>query len=114
MAASALTKTLMVLEEFRKLHSEMPLQIAVVLLHIAKKPDVTLAELAKLSGLGKSSISRHVAALSEEYGKGTYGAGLVSFREDPNDRRNKIARLTVAGERFMRSISHIIDPEGAN
>jgi DNA-binding MarR family transcriptional regulator len=105
MARSALTTTIMVLEEFRKLDPELPIQIALVLMLVARKPNISLKELTQLIGQGEASVSCHLAALSKEYG----GKGLITYFEAPDDRCNKLARLTPDGERFVRSITHYIE-----
>jgi len=104
MARSPVTKTIMMLEEFRTLDETMPIQMAHILMLIADKPGISLSHLTKLTGLGKSSVARHVAALSKQFGK-----GLVDYSEDPMDRRNKVATLTPQGERFVRKIAHLVE-----
>src|SRR4051794_41435723 len=86
MAMSPISSTIMILNEFRKLDPELPTQMALVLMLIAQKPGISFKELVQQTDLGKSSVSRHVAALSEQYGK-----GLVTFWEDPMDRRGERA-----------------------
>jgi DNA-binding MarR family transcriptional regulator len=105
MAKNPLTKALMVIEAFRGLDAEFPTQIASILLHIARKPGINFKELQTLTGLGKSSVSRNVALLSKEYGKWH----LVTMYEDPEDRRNKVAKLTPQGERFVAQLSSIME-----
>jgi DNA-binding MarR family transcriptional regulator len=101
-----LTRAILLVEEFRKIDPEMPMQVALVFLQIAKKPGVNLRELVATTGLGKSSMSRIVALLSKEFGK-----GLVTYREDLADRRNKVIHLTPDGDRTLRSVLHLIQPE---
>src|SRR3954466_2609155 len=104
MAMSPISSTIMILNEFRKLDPELPTQMALVLMLIAQKPGISFRELIQQTGLGKSSVSRHVAALSDDYGK-----GLVTFWEDPMDRRGKLARLTPAGHNFVANVTrHIV------
>ena len=103
MARSPVSTTILMLEEFRKLDETMPIQMALILMLVAQKPGISLSELTKLTGLGKSSVARHVAALSKQFGK-----GLIDYSEDPADRRNKVAQLTPQGDRFIRSITHYL------
>ncbi|WP_142850667.1 MarR family winged helix-turn-helix transcriptional regulator [Telmatospirillum sp. J64-1] len=100
-----LRQAILVLEEFRKLDPELPIQIALILLLIAEKPGISNRELVQLTGLGKSSVARNVAILSKEHGK----FGLVTYYEDPEDRRNKVAKLTPEGQRFINSIKHYFE-----
>lgn len=102
MATSPLTKAILFVEEFRKIDPELPMQIALIFLLIAQKPGINLREIGQLTGLAKSSVSRNVALLSKEFGK-----GLVTYREDLADRRNKVINLTPEGERVLASLTHL-------
>jgi DNA-binding MarR family transcriptional regulator len=97
-------KTLLVVEEFRKLHSEMPMQIAAAFLMIAQKPRISLADLRQQLGQGKSSVLRNVGMLQDKW-------GLVTYGRDPLDSRNNIAWLTPAGERLVRSLAAYVGEE---
>ena len=99
----ALTRLILITEEFRKIDPELPMQSALILLLIGSKPGTNLKSLAEIAGIGTSSASRIAAALSKEYGK-----GLVTYVEDPLDRRNKQLKLTPEGERFVRSLEHYV------
>lgn len=102
----AITRAILLIEEFRKVDKELPMQSALILLHVAKKPGISSKELAQLAGLAKSSISRNIAALSAEFGK-----GYITSYDDPLDRRNRVSKLTPEGERLVRSVLHYIDPD---
>ncbi|HWW65007.1 MAG TPA: MarR family transcriptional regulator [Sphingomonadaceae bacterium] len=56
---------------------------------IARQPDLTVSELLKLLGITKQSLGRVLNELSAR--------GLVSSRTGPNDRRQRLLRLTEAG-----------------
>lgn len=99
-----LTKAVLFVEEFRKVDPELGMHVALMLLLIAQKPGINLKELTQATGLVKSSVSRNIALLSKEYG----GKGLVTMTEDPVDRRNKNVKLTLEGERLVRSLLHYI------
>lgn len=101
--AEALSKAILFVEEFRKIDPELPMQVALILLLVARKPGTNLKELVQASGLGKSSVSRNIAALSKERGK-----GLLTYSEDLMDRRNKVCKLTPEGERVVRSLMHYV------
>ena len=102
----ALERAILFVEEFRKVDTEMPMQTAAILLQVAKKPGMTMMDLSKAVGLGKSAVSRNVAKLSDEFGK-----GLLTFREDLMDRRNKVVHLTPEGERTLRTLLHYTGAE---
>lgn len=101
MAINPLSRAILFIEEFRKIDPELPMQIALIFLLIARKPGTNLKDIVQLTGLGKSSVSRNVALLSVEFGK-----GLVTYREDLADRRNKVIHLTPEGERVVASLLH--------
>ena len=104
MGLRPITRVMMVVEEFRKIDPELPMQIALVFIMIADKPGISQKELVARSGMGRSSVSRHCAYLSKEYGK-----GLVTIQEDPVDRRSKVCKLTPAGERTIQSLTHYVE-----
>ena len=109
MAMQPLTRVILLIEEFRKIDPEMAIHSALILLLVARQPGINLKDLAKETGLGKSAISRNVATLSKEHGK-----GLITYSESLTDRRNKEIKLTHEGERFLRSILHYVgDKEAA-
>jgi len=107
MALKPLTRAVLFVEEFRKINPELGMHTALMLLLIAQKPGINLKELGRATGMAKSSVSRNIAILSKEYG----GKGLVTMTEDPVDRRNKQLKLTIDGERLVRSILHYIGDE---
>ena len=106
MALTSLTRAILVLEAFRKIDKELPTQTALTLLHIAKKPGVSQLELEELTGMGRSSISRQIAFLSTDLGK-----GYVISGEDIHDRRKKVAKLSPQGELLVAAVRRIIDPD---
>jgi DNA-binding MarR family transcriptional regulator len=56
---------------------------------IARQPDLTVSELLKLLGITKQSLGRVLNELATR--------GLVESRTGPNDRRQRLLRLTEAG-----------------
>lgn len=102
--SSSLSRAILFLEEFRKIDPEMPMHTALLLLLIAREPGTNLKNLARLTGLGKSAVSRNMALLSQNHGR-----GLIDYREDPTDRRNKMVFLTPEGERIVRTLTHFME-----
>lgn len=76
------------------------MQVALILLLVAKRPGSNLRDLVRATGTGKSSVSRNVARLSSEHGD-----GLVTYSEDPLDRRNKTVKLTPKGALIVQAIT---------
>lgn len=66
-------------------------------LAVENKDPVDSRELAKLTGLSTSGVSRAVALLGDWH-RGKPGLGLVSAVPDLNDRRVKPVKLTRRGE----------------
>lgn len=98
----------MILEEFRKINPEMPLQQALTILTIAAEPGMTVSDLAKKAGLTLASVSRHCEALGPANPAKGVGLGIIAYDYSPTDRRAKIVNLTPAGHRAVRSLIHLI------
>lgn len=98
-AATGLDGLVRVLEAFRELDPDLPIQYAVSFLTIARADDggISVGELAKRLGIAQSSASRNIAALSAWHSFGKPGLDLVESREDPRERRRKIVTLTPKG-----------------
>lgn len=92
-----------VVEEFRKFDPEMPAQTMLTFLVIARSPGVRIRDLEAKLGLGSSTVSRNVYALSE-----ARGPDLVEAVADPSDRRAKMVRLTKRGCRVLASLRSIL------
>jgi DNA-binding MarR family transcriptional regulator len=105
MALHPTTKMLLCIEELRKLDPEMPAQIMAVFMAVAGKPGTHQREVGNTFGLSSSSASRVFARLSDLPG----GLGLLNFREDPQDRRVKVAKLTPKGDRVVRAVTRIME-----
>ncbi len=101
-------KAAAIIEEFRKLNPEMQAQQMAIFLTVAAKPDLTITELAKLTGQASSSVSRNVAALGKTHRKGLPGLDILMAVEDPMDRRNKRISMTPKGVMVMNSIERLI------
>lgn len=107
MKDSAYTNKLNVLEEFRKIDPEMPIQMAVVFLNIAADEGLNMSELYQRSGISQSSVSRNVAALSKWHRANKAGHDLVYTKEDPMERRRKVAFLTSKGRLVAEAIAKL-------
>lgn len=94
----------------RQQNAEMPMQQADVLLAIARKPGLTMAELAEECDMAQSSCSRNVAALSEYHRLGKPGLGLVEAVIDPREPRRRAIFLTQKGKVFVTELMRTIDP----
>jgi DNA-binding MarR family transcriptional regulator len=104
-----------VLEEFRKLDPEMPMQTAMTLIltsrHQDKQDGLSIKDLAEMLGVSTASASRNVAKLTQHGTKSRDGLQLIESFEDPVFRVRKCVRITARGNRFLNSLKEIIEDE---
>lgn len=103
-----------ILEEFRKLDPEMPMQTALSLICVSMYQDNTnglsIKELSQMLGVSTAAASRNISKLSKVGAKNQRnGLNLVETTEDPNYRVRKCVRLTPHGERIIKALKEIID-----
>lgn len=94
--------------KLRELHAEMPVQQIMVLHYIALHEGCTQREVSRDLDMPPSSSSRNIAALSSVHRLGKEGLGLVTWVDDPLDRRAKILMLTERGRTLMRRLIETI------
>ena len=99
-----------VLEAFRTLDPDLPIQYALSFMTIAQNEGISIGELAERLGIAQSSASRNVAALSRWHSFGKAGLDLVSAQEDPRERRRKVVALTDKGRAFLDALRGIVNP----
>lgn len=104
------TTVVHVLEAFRKLDPDLPIQYALSFMTIAQNEGISIGELAERLGIAQSSASRNVAALSRWHSFGKAGLDLVQAQEDPRERRRKIVTLTDTGRAFLEQLRAIVKP----
>lgn len=92
------------IETFRELHPEMPMQMASTFLIIAMRPGISQRDLMKFSTISQQSISRNVAALSAINRHGEPGLDLVAQRRDPRDARITVLSLTASGKQLIERV----------
>ncbi|MGQ9364879.1 MarR family transcriptional regulator [Azospirillum sp. ST 5-10] len=107
----AVTTIVRVLEAFRTLDPDLPIQYALSFLTIAQNEGISVGELAERLGIAQSSASRNVAALSRWHSFGKAGLDLVQSQEDPRERRRKIVSLTDKGRAFLDGMRAIVGSE---
>ena len=100
-----------VLEEFRKLDPDLPIQYALSFLTLAENEGISMRELAERLGIAQSSASRNVAALSKWHSFGKPGLDLVQAEEDPRERRRKIISLTPKGHALIVTLRDLMNRE---
>lgn len=106
-------RALRVMEEFKKLDPEMPLQQIITLLEVALAKDegINVSDLAVRVGNSQSSASRHVAILGD-YGRGkTPALQVVKAVVNPMDRRYQVVKLTSKGQRVIDQMVEVLNKE---
>jgi len=101
-------RALNIVEEFRKLQSDLPLQIASLFTYIAANPGISMKELQEQTNTAQSTCSRSVAALSEWQNHEKPGFGLIWMEEDPEERRRKLVHLTEKGEKLAATLAKML------
>lgn len=107
---SATTTFLNVLETLRKIDSEFPLQYSICLAQISMEEGMSLTELSQKMGLGLSTVSRIVGALSK-YRQNGNPYGLIELKISPEERRKKAIYLTSKGRDVLAQIYKALDAD---
>ena len=101
-----------VLEEFRKLDTEMQAQTMMALLLVAKGDELdsplTVKEIGEKLGVTSASASRNIAVLSKWNRHDRKGHDLVEAYENPKRRVEKFVKLTPKGKRVVATLERII------
>lgn len=105
----ALHRLSLILDEFRKVYPEMPMQMAASLITVAVNPGLTVTEVAKLAGNTLSSTSRHMEVLGPYNEVKKMGLGIIEYSYDAADRRRKVVVLTPAGTRVFKTLVDLIN-----
>ena len=90
------------LAHLRQCHSDMTVQQAMILLHIAANPGVTQRALYEALDANDSVASRTLAVLSNIGMRDVRGLNLVELTINPEDRRERLLTLTPAGTAIDR------------
>ena len=108
-----LTKLNRIVEELRKLDSEMQLQTVLAFLIIANKNDqgstVTIKEVGELLGVTSASASRNVAALTKFSRHRREGHDLIETYENQELRVEKLINLTEKGKALVTRLENILE-----
>lgn len=93
-----------ILDEFRRLDPDMPIQTCLLFILIAQNEGSSQSIFEKALGISRSSISRGAARISQYGWNSKPGLNLVDMREDPADRRYKVLSLTSTGRQLITQI----------
>ncbi len=102
-----LTEIYRLLESFRELRPEMPMQMASVFLVVAMRPGVQQCDLPDIIGVSQSSVSRNVTALTSRTRHGSPGLNLIKRSLDPEGGRSPIIHLTAAGKQLTERLLNL-------
>lgn len=96
------------LEQFRAMNAKFPIQWATAFAIVAEAGDMSLGDLERELGVGQTTASMIVLALSTGMRPGEEGLDLLETFPDPEDRRAKRVRLTHKGDRIARALAHAL------
>jgi DNA-binding MarR family transcriptional regulator len=93
-----------IVNTFRDLDTEMPMQQAMVFLWVAMNEGKTQRDMRGTLDIPSSTASRNLAALSDFHRLGKPGLGLVVFVDHPEDRRSKLLYLSKKGRDVVQTL----------
>lgn len=99
-------KLLKIVRKFRELDPDLIFAHAEVLLLVAEAGNdgISLSDIADKTGLGLSTVSRHVAHMGKINRHHEEGLKLIETHEDPMERRRRLATLTGKGKAFLNNL----------
>lgn len=101
-----------VIEEFRKINPRMEAQTMLTFCAIAAAEGaLPMREVERMTGMTTSSTSRNVAALGPYHSGGKEGLDLIVAFDNPENRRQKLLKLTPKGRRVAESIMRYVRPK---
>lgn len=106
---SSLPKLVEVVDLIRKLDPEMSMQTLLTLLLVGSAGEAGLSQLDLFNRLGmsKAAVSRNVSILSKYKGPGLAGLGLIESEMQPENRRQRVLRLTPKGAKFLERVLQV-------
>ena len=103
-----LIKFASMVEEFRKLDTEMQAQTMLAFIYVARMErggsPASVKEVGEYLGLTSASASRNIAVLSKWSRHNRAGHDLVEAVENPAFRSQKLIKLTPKGKRVLKSL----------
>lgn len=106
----SLNQIIRLLNEFRKLDSEMPIQQALTLVWVVLKEadGVNIKDISDNLGISQASASRNVNAFMKLNRYRRTGHDLIETHEDPMHRSRKLCSLTQKGTLVKKTLLEII------
>lgn len=101
-------RLLEVLQEFRKLDSDMQMPMAATLMLVALNDGISRTEVMNHLGVAGSTATRNLMGLMGQGRLGRPGHGLVDQRVNPEERRWRMHSLTPEGRRVVRRLLQLM------
>lgn len=99
MPVPSLYRAISFLEGLREIEPDITAHTGLVLLHVASKPGFFQRDLVKAVPLSQSAVGRQVDKLGDRE-----GFGLITAREDYDNRRAHILSLTSHGDAVVKDL----------
>lgn len=106
-----LRKLLRLLDLFRDLDNDIPIQMVATYLIVSLQEGMSVKDVCDRLGMATSTASRNIAALSKVHRLGRPGFDLVVNVENPMNRREKLISLTQKGKGFRKRILELMKEE---
>lgn len=106
----ALRKLGRAIDEFRKINTntEITSTLVQVFLAVAEKEGRTFIEIANITGVATSTVSRVMGVLGEYGSRGSQPLNLVVMKPNLQDRRERLCYLTHKGRMLAESLQEIL------
>jgi DNA-binding MarR family transcriptional regulator len=101
---SQVASILRLLQRFREIDPDIPVQICTTLMCIAECPGITQAEIVKGANMGTAAVNRHVRILGRYNAKRKEGFEYISAEVDEDDARRKNLYLTAKGYALLSAL----------
>ena len=101
---TTLSGTIALLEVFKGIRHDMPLQHAHTFMLVACQEGLSVLDYAERAGVAQSVMTRNLLDIGERNRRGGPGYGLVVTRMDPNDRRRHQTFLTHQGRALLHKV----------
>jgi DNA-binding MarR family transcriptional regulator len=108
---SSLLREFAILEKDLINSQGLPLQVARLLVAICEigETDISTSDANKMLNYNSATLSRNINTLSSRPKRTGKGLGLITTKENPQDRREKIISLTIKGKNFRDRLKTILD-----
>lgn len=97
-------------DKFRSFSGEIQAQTIQTFLYVvmSNEREVAMQDMGKALGLSQASVSRNISFFNKINRHRKKGVGLLSTREDPQERRRKLVHVTNQGLKFYHELEDII------